>query len=82
MNLLEIRNGIVHADAAGGIDYTLCGVTAENIIDSRKEYHPEDETESEPCMMWTDRKITCPKCAAIICHCIALGTKAIGRIKE
>lgn len=82
MNLLEIRNGIVHADTADGIDYTLCGVTAENIIHSRKEYHPEDETESEPYMLQTNRKITCPKCAEIILHCVALGTKAIGRIKE
>lgn len=82
MNLLEFRNGLVHADASDGLDYTLCGTSAEKIIHSRAEYYPEDETETEPYMMWTDRKITCPKCAMIIRYCVALGTRAIGRVKE
>lgn len=82
MNLLELKNGLVHADGFDGIDYTLCGVTAENTIHSRAEYHPEDETETEPFMMRTDRKITCPECAAIIRYCVSLGTRAIGRIAK
>lgn len=82
MNLLELRNGLVHADAADGIDYTLCGVSAEIVIHSRAEYHPENETETEPYMIQTDRKITCPKCAMVIRYCVALGTRAIGRVKQ
>lgn len=66
MNLLELRNGIVHADHPDGIDYTLCGCDAEIIVNSRAEYHPEDETETEPHMMPTRLKVTCPRCARII----------------
>ena len=81
-NLFEFQTGRVHADGYDGIDYTLCGVTAENIIHSRAEYCPEDETETEPYMMPTERKITCPKCAAIIRYCVKLGTRAIGRVEK
>lgn len=82
MNLLEIRNGLVHADAADGVDYTLCGASASIVIDSRKDYYPDEETETDPYLLRTNRKITCPKCAAIIRYCVALGTRAIGRVKE
>lgn len=81
MNLLELRNGIVHADSAEGIDYTLCGLDAEIIVNSRAEYHPEDETETEPYMMPTRLKVTCPRCAAIIRYCCKLGVRAIGKVK-
>ena len=77
MNLLELKTGVVHADCPGGNDYTLCGITAENIISSRKDYDPYHETETEPAMLKTSRKITCPDCAGIIRYCVALGTKAI-----
>lgn len=38
MNLLELRNNIVHADSGDGNDYTLCGVSASNIIEHKEEY--------------------------------------------
>lgn len=82
MNLLEIRNGIVHADCADGNDYTLCGVTAERILNSVAEYTPETsmkETETEPCMVYTNKKIDCETCASIIRYCVNLGTRAIKR---
>lgn len=82
MNLLELRNGIVHADGADGTDYTLCGFTAENTVDSRAEYCPEAESETEPYMMPTRLKVTCPKCAMIIRYCVSLGTRAIGKVRE
>lgn len=80
MNLLELNNGIVHADSFDGMDYTLCGITAENLIDSKDEYFPEDENvEIVPVMMKTARKITCSKCARIIRYCVKLGLKSIGK---
>lgn len=82
MNLLELKNGIVHADGPDGHDATLCGLTAEKIVASRKDWHPEDETELVPALMRTNRKVTCWYCANTIRHCIALGAKAIGRVRE
>lgn len=82
MNLLELRNGIVHADGADGNDYTLCGVTAERVLKSIEEYTEDDflrETETEPCMVYTDRKIDCESCATIIRHCCKLGVRAIAK---
>ena len=80
MNLLELCRGIVHADGADGNDYTLCGVTAENVLQSSEEYTAEvfaAETETEPCMVYTDKKIDCPECACIIRYCCKLGIRAI-----
>ena len=79
MNLEELRNGLVHADSGDGIDYTLCGITAENIV-RRRDYGAERETEAEPCMAWTRSKITCPRCAAIIRYSVGLGLKSIGEV--
>jgi len=81
MNFLEIRQGIVHADEAMGNDYTLCGVTTERTLRGMDEYDPEDETETEPMMLKTIKKVTCPKCAMIIRHCCKLGVQSIGKIK-
>ena len=61
MNLLELRNGIVHAEGAGGMDYTLCGVTAENILEDIRKYPDKlhvPETETEPYMAYTDEKVS------------------------
>lgn len=82
-NLEELRDGIIHADCADGNDYTLCGVSADNII-PKEDYrlYRNGETECEPYMAKTSRKITCPKCAAIIRHCIKLGLRSIGDVKE
>lgn len=80
MNLEEIRNGIVHADGAMGNDYTLCGITTENMLKSRDEYTEEKfvkETETEPCIVRTKAKVDCETCAAIIRHCCELGTRVI-----
>ena len=79
-NLLEMRNGLVHADAADGNDYTLCGVSASNILNDGEEYSAEmfmEETETEPYMQYTGDKINCPTCAAIIRFCCKLGTRSI-----
>ena len=82
-NLLEIRRGIVHADSGDGLDYTLCGVTAERLISDMSEYDKDDETPYEPLMIRTDRKIDCPKCAATILYCCSLGKKSISKnLKE
>ena len=81
MNLLELKTGLVHADGPDGIDYTLCGLTAEKIVASRKDWHPEDETELIPALMRTNR-VTCWYCANTIRHCVSLGAKAICRVRE
>ena len=81
MNFLEIREDIVHADEAMGNDYTLCGVTTEGALQSMDEYDPEDETETEPQMLKTTKKVTCPKCAMIIRYCCKLGVRSIGKVK-
>lgn len=78
MNLLEINRGIVHADGHGGDDHTLCGVTAEKVLDDIADYDSDGEDiEMAPCMKYTNRKIDCPECAAIIRHCCRIGTRAI-----
>lgn len=79
MNYLEIREGIVHADGGTGDDHTLCGVTSERLLESIDDYADEAdrETDTEPCMVATDRKINCPDCARIIRYCCRLGTKSI-----
>ena len=78
-NLLEVRENIVHADSADGMDYTLCGVTAENIINSMREYDAADESECEPAMLKTNKKINCPKCAAIIRYCHGIRLSSIDK---
>lgn len=70
-NLLEIQNDIVHADGAID-DHTLCGVTTEITIDRIEKYDPERETETEPTMLKTNRKINCETCLAIIKHCVEI----------
>lgn len=80
MNLLEISRGIVHADGQGGDDHTLCGVSAANILDDITAYEPNrEDIELWPCMMYTNRKIDCPDCAAIIRHCCRLGLRSLKR---
>ena len=82
-NLLEVRSGIVHADSGNGLDYTLCGITAERMIADKSEYDSEDESPWEPVMLKTERKINCPQCAAKIRYCCRLGLKSISKdIKE
>ncbi len=85
MNLLEINRDIVHADGASGDDHTLCGVTAERVLDAISDYTYDvcmnEDTEMVPCMIYTARKIDCPECAAIIRHCCSLGLQAIKRKK-
>ena len=79
-NLLEHRSGIVHADSYCGLDYTLCGVDASNVLNDGDEYDNDmasSETETEPCMSYTSEKITCPSCASLIRFCCKLGTKSI-----
>lgn len=80
-NLLEVRNGLVHADCAGSDDHTLCGVTAETACDEIPyDYDKsEDEFSTEPLMIWTKKKITCSDCISIIKHCCHLGLKSIGK---
>jgi hypothetical protein len=75
----ELRNGFVHADGAGGNDYTLCGVTTENTLRGGEVYEPDIESETEPYMRETSERITCPTCAMIILHCIRLGRRAIAK---
>ena len=81
INFLEHRTGLVHADSGDGTDYTLCGVTAEKDITGRR-YADFRDTEDEivPCMSKTARKITCPKCAAIIRYCCSLGVSSLGKV--
>lgn len=81
-NLLELRNRIVHADSADGIDYTLCGISASDILNDKEEYTADlslNETETEPYLCRTSQKISCPKCAAIIRFCCKLGTRSIDK---
>ena len=80
MNLLELRSGTVHADAACGLDYTLCGVSASNILNSKKDYADGKfiwETETEPCMVYTNEKINCEGCEQIIRYCCKLGLESL-----
>lgn len=83
-NLLEVRNGLVHADGIRGNVYTLCGVGAENsFITLPKNYsREEDEFSTEPMLLYTDKKITCSDCISIIRHCCKLGLKSIGKEAE
>lgn len=84
MNLLEIREDIVHADGGNGDDHTLCGVTSERVLDDISEYTYDvamRESELVPCMVYTERKIDCPTCATIIRHCCKLGLRSIKRRK-
>ena len=81
-NLLECRNGLVHANSAEGLDYTLCGVSASDLLKDGEEYTAEmsiNETETEPYMKYTGHKINCPTCAAIIRFCCKLGLKSLSR---
>lgn len=82
-NLLEMRNGLVHADSGSGIDYTLCCLTAETACDEDEipfDYDKEeDKFSTEPLLVWTNKKITCPKCIDTIKHCCKLGLKSIGK---
>ncbi len=82
MNYEELRNGLVHADSGAGIDYTLCGVTTENTIGHWEPYDQVRESETEPYMRETTKKITCPMCAHIILHCVRLGRRSIRKAKE
>ena len=83
-NYLEHATGIVHADSAGGDDHTLCGVAIENDITGEKytEYKDSEDKELAPCVSKTTRKVTCPKCAAIIRHCCSLGVESIGKVRD
>jgi hypothetical protein len=83
-NLLEVRNGLVHADCAGGDDHTLCGVTAETACDEIPfDYdRDEDEFSDDPLMIWTSQKITCSDCISTIKHCCKLGLKSIDKDAE
>jgi hypothetical protein len=50
------HDGRVHADAPGGMDYTLCGAALEG------------ETGDQP-MTETSKRVDCADCVAIIEHC-------------
>lgn len=76
-NLLEIRNGLVHADSGNGCDTTLCCLTAEKCISSLDEYDESRESCTEPYLMYVSDKINCPKCAETIRYCCKLGLKSI-----
>lgn len=80
-NLLEVRNGLVHADCAGGDDHTLCGLTAETACDEIPSDYDRDEDEFSivPLVVWTKKKITCPHCIMTIRHCCKLGLKSIDK---
>ena len=82
MNYLEITPNIVHVDGANGDDHTLCGMTTEKLIADMSEYDRDSEDDVLPYMMETSKKITCPKCAAIIRYCCALGKKSLGEVRE
>lgn len=83
-NLLEVRNGLVHADSDKGSVYTLCGVGADNLFESLpKDYcREEDEFSTEPIFLYTDKKITCSDCISTIKHCCKLGLKSIDKDAE
>ena len=84
-NLLELRSGTVHADSGDGMDYTLCGLTAERCLENAGEYTDEvraKESEIVPCMTYTDSKIDCETCARIIRYCCRLGLKSLKRGAE
>lgn len=81
MNYKELSNGIVHADEPGSRDYTLCGVTTENMLRDGEEYDASRESETEPFFRETRERITCPDCVAIILHCVRLGKRAVARVK-
>ena len=78
-NFYECAKDIVHAQGAGGQDYTLCGLTADTILDSKKDFDPDNESDVVVQMVETKDKVTCPDCATIIRHCCALGTKSIAK---
>ena len=78
-NYYECARDIVHAPCASGQDYTLCGLTAEKIISSKRDFDPDAESDVLPQMVESDKKVTCPDCIAIIRHCLALGKRAIAR---
>lgn len=78
-NLLEISKGIVHADGCDGNDYTLCGLTAENILSSIKEYDPENESEIVPSLLKSNKKINCASCMAIIRYCHKIPLSALSK---
>ena len=80
-NLLEVRCGVVHADGDGGDDYTLCGLTAENAVNTLPPYYDADYDmqSTEPILIYTNKKINCAKCVSIIKHCCKLGTKSIDK---
>ena len=82
MNFLEITPNIVHVDCESGDDRTLCGMTTEKLITDMSEYDRDREDDLLPYMMETTKKITCPKCAAIIRYCCALGKKSLGKVRE
>ena len=82
-NYYECARDIVHAPCAGGDDHTLCGVTADTILEDVSDFDPNRECDWVIQMVETEKRITCPVCAAIIRHCIKLGKKAIARgVKE
>lgn len=82
MNYEELRNGLVHADSGTGNDCTLCGVTTENTIGHWESYDKTRESETEPYMRETTKKITCTQCAQIILRCVRLGRRSIGKVQE
>ena len=82
-NLLEARQGIVHANSGDGDDHTLCGVDAQNIIEDESLYDSSEDSDMCPTMIRTGEKINCIRCAAIIRHCVKLGVKSIAsQLKE
>lgn len=78
-NFYECAKDIVHAQGAGGQDYTLCGLTADTILDSKKDFDPDNESDVVVQMVETAEKVTCPECAEIIRYCLKLGEKSIAR---
>lgn len=80
-NLLEVRNGLVHADNGRGDDFTLCGVTTETACNEKPfDYDMDNDKFSfTPLMLYTAEKITCPVCIATIKHCCKLGLKSIDK---
>lgn len=78
-NYYECARDIVHAPCAGGDDHTLCGVTADTILEDVSDFDPDRESDCFVQMVETTEKVTCPDCAEIIRYCLKLGKKAIAR---
>lgn len=67
MNLFEIRNDIVHSVGALNSEYTLCGLSIDEIISINDSY--KDEHDIINTYRKTKNKINCIQCLKIIEYC-------------